>query len=404
MGFKIRHQLLVLAIFIFSNFGTTHISFAEDSGDCECQEIKCDPCSEQQGLSFYSQKCGGGDKVKSCAKPKCMPLDPLPSRCQAQKKKAVKRKIASEEKVENFVKSSDLGEKVATAKKVEGKVWVLGSGKQKLILVVGARLHENDIIETEHNGSVLVEFDDGNEFTMTPKSTLKIIRAKFMAAEQKRQTVLELIKGKVRSKVKKKYEGASNYYRVKTRSAVAGVRGTDFVVSFSDEGKEVTTVSTLTGTVELSNEDKSQRRLIEKDSRASFIIAANSSDVFSGDEVKDFIKNGYMTPVYKMSAEEVAEMDWSTQVHSEKERAVAAAKEARDDKICKDPSGELDQCYWTCVNNPVGAKNCEVHNSNVQCVRRRCNANGKWSEESRIPASQHRLCPANGVHIGSCDY
>lgn len=404
MGQKIGLGFMKLFLSFLFAFSVQVFAHAELPADCECKEIKCDPCMEQQGLSFYSQKCGGGDQVKSCAKPKCVPMDPLPARCKSAKKKQTKRDVASQKKVEVFRDKKDRGEKVATAQKIQGKVWVFGSGSQKMKLAPGTRLHEKDVIETEKHASVKVVFDDGNEFTMTPNTKLKIVRAKVMAAVKNRQTVLELIKGKVRSKVRKKYKGAGNYYRVKTRSAVAGVRGTDFVVSFSEGEKDVTTVSTLSGAVELANSDRNQKRLIEKNSKASFIIAANSSDVFSGDEVKDFIKKGFMTPVYKMNAREVADLDWSTQVRSKEERAIASAEKSKQDVVCAKPKGDLNQCSWLCENNPKGAKVCMIGQPEVRCVRRRCNANGQWAEESRVPASKRESCQPHGFRVAPCDY
>ena len=372
---------------------------------CACEQVKCDPCMEQQGLDFYSSKCGpGGNKVKSCARPQCVPLKPLPARCVVKTTKKATRSVASTDKVEYMETTTKVGKKVATAQKIVGKVWVTGVGNQRLRISKGQRLHESDTLETEKSSSVKVRFDDGNVFNLSEESKLKIERVRHLSVEKKRQTILNLIKGKVRSKVLKKYKNAGSFYRVKTRSAVAGVRGTDFVVSFMQGRKEVTTVQTLTGAVQLMDKNHDQKRVVESQTKASFVIAANSSDVFEDNEIEDFIKKGYMTPVYKMSAAEISELDWSTRVLEKAARAVASSKNKKS-SLCQGPAAEMDQCSWTCENNKSGGNTCRTDLPGVKCVRRRCNANGKWAEEFRVPASLHGNCSGGRQPvIGKCDY
>ena len=54
---------------------------------CDCPKLECDPCHQQKGVSFYSEKCGGGDRVRSCAKPTCIALEPQPANCANLAKK-----------------------------------------------------------------------------------------------------------------------------------------------------------------------------------------------------------------------------------------------------------------------------------------------------------------------------
>ncbi|NQZ00534.1 MAG: hypothetical protein HRT45_07680, partial [Bdellovibrionales bacterium] len=53
---------------------------------CECPELRCDQCMEEEGVKFYSEKCGpSGARIRSCAKPTCVPKDPLPKGCDLLK-------------------------------------------------------------------------------------------------------------------------------------------------------------------------------------------------------------------------------------------------------------------------------------------------------------------------------
>jgi hypothetical protein len=41
----------------------------------------------------------------------------------------------------------------------------------------------------------------------------------------------------------------------------------------------------------------------------------------------------------------------------------------------------------------------------VACVRHRCNGNGIWADETRLPeAGASMACPATGFLVKDCDY
>ncbi|NJL23792.1 MAG: hypothetical protein HC902_00490 [Calothrix sp. SM1_5_4] len=80
--------------------------------------------------------------------------------------------------------------------------------------------------------------------------------------KESRKALLNLIKGKIRNQVEQKYKSKTSYYRVQTRAAVAGVRGTDFVIEHN-EGKQIETrVETLGGRVILASLDEKTAREI----------------------------------------------------------------------------------------------------------------------------------------------
>jgi hypothetical protein len=73
-------------------------------------------------------------------------------------------------------------------------------------------------------------------------------------------------------------------------------------------------------------------------------------------------------------------------------------------EICKRPFAKFNYCLWSCINNPKNEKKCRVDLANVYCERKRCNANGKWSEESRLPASAKNICESSLPKMEKCDY
>lgn len=74
-------------------------------------------------------------------------------------------------------------------------------------------------------------------------------------------------------------------------------------------------------------------------------------------------------------------------------------------QICPKPGGKLNECSWSCLNNPKGEKNnCLANKPGVSCVRRRCNANGIWSEETPLDASAALLKCKAKPYVSACDY
>ncbi|MCB0356438.1 MAG: FecR domain-containing protein, partial [Bdellovibrionales bacterium] len=374
-------------------------SFAEAiKDDCGCPQVKCyNPCEEQTGITFYTEKCASGKKVKSCAKPTCTALEEPNAACLAfQKQNNSQRTIASSPENETakhvFEPVNPTVGKVAVLK---GSAWLKNESGQQTDLKLGANLKESDLVITSSTGRVKIKLNDGNFVHVLPNSILKMTEVNF--AEKK--TLIDLYKGKIRSKVNNKLKDSQSYFRVRTKSAVAGVRGTDFVVSYEVNQKSITKVQTLEGSVDLSSGDLKQKQAILGGQEASFVVAANTSEVFSDDEIDDFIARGYMTPVYKMSEAEVKSLNWDTDAENKPQmhRALAAANSKY---ICSQPQAQLNQCSWKCENNPKGEKRCRTDLPHVNCVRKLCNANGVWADESRLPATFFDKCDPQKVKVG----
>ncbi|MGE0762317.1 MAG: FecR domain-containing protein, partial [Bdellovibrionales bacterium] len=352
--------------------------------------LDCGPCKEEQGLTFYSEKCGpGGQQVKSCARPTCVALENPPPTC------AEKARTPASQDQKNMVQAThSRGEQIGQIKVVEGKAWLKLPDGSKLPVGVGHALHERDSLQTDKAGKVFVEFKDGNLIQVQNDTVVKV--SEYEMAEEKRKAVIELLKGQLRNQVKQKYNGQTTTYQVKTKTAVAGVRGTDFVVTYQEGERVETVIKTIEGRVMLANKDYSQSLEVAAGEQASYVVA--SSDVFGQDEINEFVARGYMTPVHRMNAREIQALMKNTSTNVA--RQTATVKQM----ICSTPKAELNQCSWTCQNNPKGEKTCRTDLPQVNCLRRRCNANGEWAEESRMPASFHEQCAPAGFKVAPCDY
>lgn len=376
---------------------------------CDCPKLECDTCHEEKGVTFYSEKCGpGGNRVRSCARPTCALLDPAPTNC-AQVKKDVApsptpraEKAVVETETNRQTASVPAAEKVGAVLIVKGSAVVRGADGQTQKVTGGMPIRTTDIIETQTDGEVQVQFDDGNQINVQSNSKLRVQQYDANPQKPDRRAILDLMHGKVRSKVKQKYDGQNSFYQIKTKAAVAGVRGTDFVVSYVISDKIETRIETLEGKVVLSSADKKQSVDVSAGEGASFLVAANESGVFNEDDINDFVARGYMTPVYKMSAADLRKLDEDTGFGSGGSRAIASAK--KEQAVCKEPKAQYNQCLWSCLNNPKGESRCRTDLPEVSCVRKRCDANGKWSDESRLPASYHEACKPQGHKVSPCDY
>jgi hypothetical protein len=114
---------------------------------------------------------------------------------------------------------------------------------------VGEQVFPGDIILTGKDSRAKIVMVDNNELNVLPESQFEIQHYEFDPDKDKKDVLLNVIYGKVRSKVEQKYDGRSSKFQVKTPSAIAGVRGTDFMTSF-DKTSNTTQVVAFQGTVE----------------------------------------------------------------------------------------------------------------------------------------------------------
>ncbi|PIT99987.1 MAG: hypothetical protein COT74_06450 [Bdellovibrionales bacterium CG10_big_fil_rev_8_21_14_0_10_45_34] len=114
---------------------------------------------------------------------------------------------------------------------------------------VGTKVYPKDTIVTGDKSRAKIIMVDKNVLNVSPNSKLVIENYEFEPNDNKKNVMLNVLYGKVRSDVKQKYDGSGNTFRVKTPSAVAGVRGTDFMVSHQ---QGTTQVVTFEGRVEVA--------------------------------------------------------------------------------------------------------------------------------------------------------
>jgi len=130
---------------------------------------------------------------------------------------------------------------------VKGDVKVTSSAtKVAEIAKVGKKVFPGDTISTGPDSRAKVVMSDKNVLNISPDS--QIVIEKYTNNGQDKNVELKVEYGKIRASVEQKYDGEKSKFNVKTPSAVAGVRGTDFLTSY-DRGSKKSEIITFTGTV-----------------------------------------------------------------------------------------------------------------------------------------------------------
>ena len=117
---------------------------------------------------------------------------------------------------------------------VKGDVQVQAKGGSLQKAKPGLKVNEGDTIIAGADARAKVVMVDKNVLNISPDSKVLIEKYVFNEGSNQKNVSLNVLYGKMRSTVKQKYDGEKNTFNVKTPSAVAGVRGTDFVTSFNN--------------------------------------------------------------------------------------------------------------------------------------------------------------------------
>lgn len=354
---------------------------------CECPTLACDSCSVNKGVTFYSEKCGPRDsKVKSCARPTCIPIDEATKECPNPPKadSGPREPVVVTEMPKVNAAEDRSAAKVGRVKVIKGSVKIVNAdGKSSSIMGEGD-VRETDSVVAAGDGAAVVEFEGGNKLHVHPETEVKVKEYKDPKDTKARKALLQLIKGKIRSQVEQKYNGKTTYFKIETKAAVAGVRGTDFVISHTLGEQYETRVEAIEGKVAFGGRGMKENHELTRGEGATFLAAKPEK----GKELDEFVEKGSLSPVYKIPADKLRDLEFDSRVD------VARAKKkihASDAEICDRPKGYFNQCAWTKVGG--------------DCIRRRCNGNGVWAEETRLPAPAASICPASsGVVVKDCDY
>ena len=159
--------------------------------------------------------------------------------------------------VEVFVDPSDVAKNSSKQVKFEDKFYTIKAAK------IGMKLKFEDVLKTGTQSKVKVNFMNGDAMMVGPGTAYSLDLHKGTLGNEKKKEgqVLNLIYGKVRAVISK--TGPRNDLKVKTRSAVAGVRGTDFYIAYNPT-QSITRVDVLRGKVAVSEMSNVESKMVQR--------------------------------------------------------------------------------------------------------------------------------------------
>lgn len=125
--------------------------------------------------------------------------------------------------------ASAQGDRIAQVKTATGEVNVTRGG-QRLPLKIGDPIYEKDVIETGKDGSVGITFIDNSVFSTGPDSRLALDQFHFDSSNFKGEMLADMQKGTLNVVSGDIARSSPGMMKIKTPTAILGVRGTTFAV------------------------------------------------------------------------------------------------------------------------------------------------------------------------------
>jgi len=152
-----------------------------------------------------------------------------------------------------LLRQDGLGAKVIAA---NGTVQHAFHGGPLLPVVAGMSLVEGDRVQTGHDGFATFELADGSHVVLPPDTTLDLATLRQTALTGATDRIVDLRRGEVRSEVTHATK-KDDRFQIRSPSVVAGVRGTQFRVSY-DGSRGATAVEVLDGAVGVDADSTAQ--------------------------------------------------------------------------------------------------------------------------------------------------
>lgn len=295
---------------------------------------------------------------------------------------------------------------------VEGKSHLQMGESSPTIPVVGKVIGDQTRIKTPPEGRVGIDWEGERRLTVLEDSEVLIPAVAPDTGEAK---IIRVIRGSVR------WQGSLKSvppYTVVLESGLTLLElpNGDFVFHYQPEKAEVT-AKVYSGSLDFKAMNAESAIHLVKNQKASF------KGLMEGGEIAyDILLAGRKIPQGKMQSivtmEGMESALFSEENEAQREAArlarIAKAKAVRkaylDSLQCQKPLAKLNQCSWTCEKSGKLAldskhrKAFECQGKSIACVRRRCDANGKWVDAKAYEGeSALRLC-SEVQKVGACDY
>lgn len=150
------------------------------------------------------------------------------------------------------------GTPVGEVIRFEGLAYVIHVNSDSAYSVeTGMRLFQNDTLITESDSRIHFQLADASEITLAPQTRLTIDRSIFNPDQKERSVYMRMNMGKARFWIKKLIDFRQSSVKVKTHTAIAGVRGSRYIIEeFTDRTVITTREKTVLEIICLANPEK----------------------------------------------------------------------------------------------------------------------------------------------------
>jgi hypothetical protein len=139
---------------------------------------------------------------------------------------------------------------------------------------IGDPVQVGDAVRTGPDGRARIVFQDDSVLNVGGSSFIVVDRQIFDPEAGGSRSLMKLLRGRVRALVSEYYDRPGSSYEVETDTAVAGVRGTEFIVEYDPE-QFVTEVIGVSGTVQVNS-------VLDRARRGVYVNAGELSTVRRG--------------------------------------------------------------------------------------------------------------------------
>lgn len=162
---------------------------------------------------------------------------------------------------------------VGTVAAVSGTAEI-GRGPTWTEAQVGSAVQLGDHLRTGTPGAMRVVFQDDSVLNLADDSHVTVDEHVFDPSGANTESLFHLLKGRVRALVSEYYDRVGAVYEVETPTAISGVRGTEFIVTY-DEDKALTQVIGISGKVEVHS-------VLDRAANGVFVTSGEITQVAEG--------------------------------------------------------------------------------------------------------------------------
>lgn len=249
-------------------------------------------------------------------------------------------------------------------------------------------------VVTKLDDELVIRFSGGEVVTVLPKSKIDVPQVSPDTGDVSEINILE---GSVRFKTAEIIEERSKL-RIKSSFFNLKIPAATEVILDINMGLPRAKIRVISGEIKAEFLDFEKKQLLKSGDQIAF------DGEKEGEQIKyDYLLDGRKSPHGVLGP--VENFDYNVFVRIEKDKVaeeksllqkklqeIASKKKKQrayeNSFLCKKPYGQNQECYWI--------------KKNEQCFRYRCNASGKWGDETERPMNKERCLPV--AQAGACDY